>query len=87
MGTKVAFLDTMILLHFRQIDEVDWCRELDCEWDAENRLKRVLKNNVEQARFAYDPSIAEWRRSPEGPRRATRSIVPTFFGRPGAPLR
>lgn len=31
MGTKVAFLDTMIFLHFRQIDEVDWCRELDCE--------------------------------------------------------
>jgi YD repeat-containing protein len=25
------------------------------EWDAENRLKRVLKNAVEQARFAYDP--------------------------------
>jgi RHS repeat-associated protein len=25
------------------------------EWDAENRLKRVLKNSVEQARFAYDP--------------------------------
>ncbi len=25
------------------------------EWDAENKLKRVLKNNVEQARFAYDP--------------------------------
>jgi len=24
------------------------------EWDAENRLKRVLKNNGEQARFAYD---------------------------------
>jgi len=25
------------------------------EWDAEDRLKRVLKNSVEQARFAYDP--------------------------------
>jgi RHS repeat-associated protein len=25
------------------------------EWDAENQLKRVLKNGVEQARFAYDP--------------------------------
>jgi RHS repeat-associated protein len=25
------------------------------EWDAENHLKRVLKNSVEQARFAYDP--------------------------------
>src|ERR1700741_3800713 len=25
------------------------------EWDAENRLKRVLKNAVEQGRFAYDP--------------------------------
>jgi len=25
------------------------------EWDAENQLKRVLKNSVEQARFAYDP--------------------------------
>jgi RHS repeat-associated protein len=25
------------------------------EWDAENRLKRVLKNAIEQARFAYDP--------------------------------
>ncbi len=24
------------------------------EWDAENRLKRVLKNGAEQARFAYD---------------------------------
>jgi RHS repeat-associated protein len=25
------------------------------EWDAENRLKRVLKNAAEVARFAYDP--------------------------------
>jgi RHS repeat-associated protein len=25
------------------------------EWNAENQLKRVLKNSVEQARFAYDP--------------------------------
>jgi RHS repeat-associated protein len=25
------------------------------EWTAENQLKRVLKNAVEQARFAYDP--------------------------------
>jgi RHS repeat-associated protein len=25
------------------------------EWDAEDQLKRVLKNGVEQARFAYDP--------------------------------
>jgi RHS repeat-associated protein len=25
------------------------------EWNAENQLKRVLKNAVEQARFAYDP--------------------------------
>jgi RHS repeat-associated protein len=25
------------------------------EWDAENQLTRVLKNGVEQARYAYDP--------------------------------
>ena len=25
------------------------------EWNAESQLKRVLKNSVEQARFAYDP--------------------------------
>jgi len=26
------------------------------EWNAENELKRVVKNGVEQARFAYDPN-------------------------------
>ena len=30
---------------------IDFCME----WNAENQLKRVLKNAVEQARFAYDP--------------------------------
>jgi YD repeat-containing protein len=25
------------------------------EWSARNELARVLKNNVEQARFSYDP--------------------------------
>jgi YD repeat-containing protein len=30
---------------------VDFC----FEWNAENQLTRVLKNSVEQARFANDP--------------------------------
>ena len=33
------------------------------EWNAQNQLTRVLKNGVEQARFAYDPQGGGSRRS------------------------